>query len=74
VRSPAERDEQTITIATALAIFVGVWAAGALIGVLFADVIEVSGRLADGLGAGLLAVACTCALSYLFRHRRGAAR
>lgn len=70
MRSPAERDQQTITIATALIIFVGVLGLGVLLGILLNVRIDVSERLAETLGTGLLIVASGCAIWYLIRHRR----
>jgi len=72
MRSQAERDQQTITIATALAIFVGILLAGFLLAVLVNAVsdLELSGGAASALGFGSVLLAGAVSIAYLVRHRR----
>ena len=70
VRTTVERDQQTITIATSLTIFVGVVGVGVLLGVVLSIPLELSDGLAEPLAIGLFVAAGVCALGYLIRHRR----
>lgn len=70
MRSQVERDQQTITIGTFLAIFVGVLVAGVLIGVLIEAVGSLSEDAASVLGIATLLVAGVVSFAYLVRHRR----
>ena len=72
MRSQAERDRQTITIATGLAIFVGILLAGVLLAVLVKAVSDpdLSGGAASALGFGMVLLAGVVSLAYLVRHRR----
>lgn len=70
MRSQAERDQQTLTIGTFLAIFVGVLVVGVLIGVLIEAVGSLSEGVASALGIATLLVAGVVSFAYLVRHRR----
>ena len=72
MRSQAERDQQTITIATALAIFVGILLAVFLLAVLVNAVsdFEPSGGPASALGVGSVLLTGVVSIAYLVRHRR----
>ena len=68
MRSQAERDEQTVTIATAIGIFVCVLAVGV-------TVVAVANSTSDQWGEAALKGAALLGLllaaTYLIRHRRG---
>lgn len=72
MRSQAERDQQTITITTGLAIFVGILLAGLLLAVLVkaASDLDLSGGAASALGFGVVLLAGVVSIAYLVRHRR----
>lgn len=70
MRSQAERDQQTITIGTSLAIFAGVLVVGVLIGVLIEAVGSLPEDTAPVLGIGTLLLAGVVSFAYLVRHRR----
>jgi hypothetical protein len=70
MRSQAERDQQTITIATSLAIFVGILGAGALLGILINGMGDLSDRATSALTLGTLLLAGVAGLAHLVRHRR----
>jgi len=72
MRSQAERDQQTITIATALAVFVGVLLAFFAFAVLVTAVsdLELSGGVASALGFGSVLLAGAVSIAYLVRRRR----
>lgn len=71
MRSQAERDQQTILIATSLAIFFGILLAAFLCAVLAAAVSDLSlpGRAASALGVGTVVLAGVASVAYLVRHR-----
>jgi hypothetical protein len=70
MRSQAERDQQTVTIASALALFLGVLALG-LPGL---AIVAWTGELSDATGSALFTanvlVAALASGWYLARHRR----
>lgn len=72
MRSQAERDQQTITIATGLAIFVGILLVGILLVVLVKAVsdLDLSGGAASAFGFGMVLLAGVVSIAYLVRHRR----
>lgn len=72
MRTQTERDQQTITIATSLAIFVGVVLLVFLLAVLVNAIsdLELSGVAASALGVGTVLLAGIASIAYLARHRR----
>lgn len=66
MRSQAHRDLQTVTIATALTLFGGTLAAGALVD----TITDLAGLASTVLAVGTLVLATVLALGYLTRHRR----
>lgn len=72
MRSQAERDQQTITIATGLAIFVGMVLAVFLLALLVnaSTDVELPGGAASALGFGTVLLAAVASIAYLVRHRR----
>lgn len=66
MRSQAHRDLQTVTIATALAIFGGTLAVGALVDV----IADLTGLASTVFAVGTLVLATVLGLAYLTRHRR----
>jgi hypothetical protein len=72
IRSQAERDQQTITIATGLAIFAGIVLAVFVLALLVnaSSDLELSGGAASALGFGTVLLAAVASIAYLVRHRR----
>lgn len=70
VRGQAERDVQTVTIATALALFVLVLVAAGVVALLAEWVADPSARFWQALEIAAFAVASGLSLRYLVRHRR----
>lgn len=70
MRSQTERDRQTVVIATALAIFVGILLAGALLGLLVDVVGDPAAGVTRALTLGTVLLAAGASLAYLVRHRR----
>ncbi|GGO91023.1 hypothetical protein GCM10011584_24120 [Nocardioides phosphati] len=70
MRDQLARDEQTVTIATAVALFTVVLVVGGVVALLAAWVADPSARVGRAFGIATLAVACGISLRYLVRHRR----
>lgn len=70
VRDQLARDEQTVTIATTLALFVVVLVAGGVVALLAAWVADPSERMQQVFAIATTAVATGVSLRYLLRHRR----
>lgn len=72
MRSQTERDQQTITIASSLAVFVGILLGVVLLVVLVNAVsnLDLSGGAASALGFGSVLLAGVVTIGYLVRHRR----
>lgn len=70
MRSQAARDQQTITIATALGVVVVILAVGGLLLALANGLTEVPDRLNSALAFSTAALAVVAGLSYLVRNRR----
>ncbi|WP_157537758.1 hypothetical protein [Nocardioides sp. Root190] len=71
MRTQEERDEQTITIATVLAIFGGIAFAVFLVAVVVnaSSDLELPGAVASAFGIGTLLLATVAGMAYLVRHR-----
>lgn len=71
MRTQEERDEQTVTIATGLAIFGGIVLAVVLVAVVVnaSSDLELSGGAACAIGFGTLLLAAVMGTAYLVRHR-----
>lgn len=70
MRSQVRRDQQTIIIATALGIFVGIVLAGVLLDVLVNTLTDLPGTATSALGVGTVVLAGGVSVAYLVRHRR----
>jgi len=70
MRSQTKRDQQTITIATSLGIFVGIVLAGMLLGVLVKTLSDLPGPAFSALTFATVLLAGVVSVAYLVRHRR----
>lgn len=71
MRTQEERDQQTITIATGLAIFGGILLAVFLLALVVnaSSDVELPGGAASAIGVGTVLLAAAAAVGYLVRHR-----
>lgn len=71
MRTQEERDQQTITIATGLAIFGGILLAVFLLALVVnvSSDLELPGGAASAIGVGTVLLAAATGVSYLVRHR-----
>jgi len=71
MRTQEERDQQTITIATGLAIFCGIVLAVFFLALVVSasSDLELSGGAVSALGVGTVLLAAVTSMTYLVRHR-----